>query len=110
MRLDTRAFAIAAGLAAALLFTLCAAAVAIAPDSTTTFFGYIVHLDVSGMRRELTVASFIVGLIAWTLGTALAFGFVALIYNRFAGSAAVKQGAAPAYVAASGPSTEVAFH
>ena len=100
MRLDTRAFAIAAGMAAALLFTLCAAAVAIAPDATTAFFGSIVHLDVSGMRRELTVASFIVGLIAWTLGTALTFGFAAMMYNRLIASAAVKQAAAPAPVAA----------
>lgn len=99
MRLDTRAFAIAAGMAAALLFTLCAAAVAISPDATTAFFGYIVHLDVSGMRRELTVASFIVGLIAWTLGTALTFGFAAMMYNRLIGSVAVKQAAAPAPVA-----------
>jgi len=100
MRLDTRAFAIAAGMTAAMLFILCAGAVAIAPGPTTAFFGYIVHLDMSGMRRELTAASFIVGLIAWTLGTALTFGFAAMIYNRLIGSAAVKQAAAPAHVAA----------
>jgi hypothetical protein len=67
---------------------------------TTTFFGYIVHLDVSGMRRELTLASFVVGLIAWTLGTALTFGFAAVVYNRLIGSAAPKQAAVPAHVAA----------
>jgi hypothetical protein len=99
MRLDTRAFAIAGGLTAALLFTLCAAAVAIAPGPTTAFFGYIVHLDMSGMRRELSVASFIVGLIAWTLGTALTFGVAAMLYNRLIESAAVKQAAAPAHLA-----------
>ena len=100
MRLDTRSFTIAAGMTAAMLFVLCAAAVAIAPGPTTAVFGYIVHLDVSGMRRELTLASFIVGLIAWTLGTALTFGFAAMIYNRLIGSAAVKQAAVPAHVAA----------
>jgi len=100
MRLDTRAFAIAAGMTAAMLFVLCAAGVAVAPGSTTAFLGYIVHLDMSGMRRELTVASFIVGLIAWTLGTALTFGFAAMMYNRLIESAAVKQTAAPAQVAA----------
>ena len=99
MRFDTRAFAIAAGMTATVLFVLCAAAVAIAPGPTTAFFGYIVHLDVSGMRRELTVASFIVGLIAWTLGTALTFGFAAMMYNRLIGSAAVTQAAAPAHAA-----------
>jgi len=99
MRLDTRSFAIATGVTAAVLFVLCAGAVAIAPGATTAFFGYIVHLDMSGMRRELTLASFIVGLIAWTLGTALTFGFAAMIYNRLIGSAAVTQAAVPAHVA-----------
>ena len=99
MRLDTRAFAIAAGMTAAMLFALCAVAVAIAPGLTTAFFGYLVHLDVSGMRRELTVASFIVGLIAWTLGTALTFGFAGMIYNRLVGPAAVEQATAPGHVA-----------
>lgn len=99
MRLDTRAFAIAAGLTAALLFTLCAAAVAIAPGPTTAFFGYITHLDMSGMRRELTVAAFIVGLIAWTLGAALTFGCVAMLYNHTVGPAAVKRAAARPQIA-----------
>jgi hypothetical protein len=99
MRLDTRAFAIAAGTTAAILFVLCAVAVAIAPGLTTAFFGYIVHLDMSGMRRELTLGSFIVGLIAWSLGTALVFAIAAMIYNRLIGSAAVKQAAAPMQVA-----------
>jgi len=36
MRLDARAFAIAAGVTAALLFTICALAVAIAPGPTTS--------------------------------------------------------------------------
>lgn len=102
MRLDTRAFAIAAGATAAVLFILCALAVAIAPGSTTAFFGYIVHLDMSGMRRELTVASFIVGLFAWTVGTALTFALAALIYNRLIGAAAVRPAAVPPRVAVQG--------
>jgi len=82
MRLDTRAFALAAGAAAAILFTLCALAVAIAPDPTTAFFGYLVHMDLSGLARTLTFRSFVGGLLAWTVGTALTFGLAATIYNR----------------------------
>jgi FtsH-binding integral membrane protein len=82
MRLDTRAFAIAAGTTAAVLFTLCALAVAIAPGATTAFFGYLVHMDLSALPRTLTFASFIGGLICWTAGTALTFGLAATIYNR----------------------------
>lgn len=85
MRLDTRAFAIAAGLTAAVLFTICALAVAIAPGPTTAFFGFLVHADLSTLQRTLTFASFIGGLIGWTLGTALTFGLAARIYNRLVG-------------------------
>jgi hypothetical protein len=85
MRLDTRAFAIAAGATAGVLFTLCALAVAIAPGPTTGFLGYLVHLDLSALPRTLTVGSFIGGLVCWTVGTALSFGFGATIYNRFVG-------------------------
>jgi hypothetical protein len=86
MRLDTRTFAIAAGATAAVLFTLCALAVAIAPGPTTAFFGYLVHLDLSALPRTLTLASFVGGLICWTVGTAFTFGLVGWVYNRLIGS------------------------
>jgi 2TM family of unknown function (DUF5676) len=54
MRLDARAFGLAAGGTAGVLFILCALAVAIAPEATTAFAGYLIHLDVSGMSRALT--------------------------------------------------------
>ena len=86
MRLDTRAFAFAAGITAAVLFTLCALAVAIAPGATTGFFGYLVHLDLSALPRTLTFGSFVGGLICWTLGAGLTFGLAAAIYNRLIGA------------------------
>jgi len=82
MRLDTRAFAFAAGATAAVLFTICAIAVAIAPGPTTAVFSYLVHLDLSTLPRTLTVGSFLGGLVCWTVGAALTFGLVAAIYNR----------------------------
>ena len=91
MKIEPRAFAIAAGTAAALLFTLCALAVAIAPGPTTAFAGYIVHLDLSGLHRTLTLGSYIGGLITWTLGTALTFGFTAIVYNRLIAPAPAAQ-------------------
>lgn len=81
MKLDTRAFAIAAGTTAAVLFIICALAVAIAPGSTTAFAGYLVHVDLSSLTRTLTLGSFVGGLICWTLGTALTFWLAATIYN-----------------------------
>ena len=89
MRIDERVFGIAAGLTAAVLFTICAVAVAIAPGSTTSLAGFLVHMDLSGMTRSLTLTSFVGGLVIWTVGTGVAFGFAGWLYNRFSkGSAA----------------------
>lgn len=85
MRLDTRASAIAAGATAAVLFTLCALAVVIAPGPATALFGYLVHVDLSGLARTLTLGSFVGGLVCWTVGMALTFGLAATIYNRVIG-------------------------
>jgi hypothetical protein len=85
MRLNARAFAIAAGATAAVLFILCALAVAIAPGATTAFAGYLIHADLSGLSRSLTFGNVVGGLILWALGTALAFWLVAVIYNRLMG-------------------------
>ena len=85
MRLDARAFSLAGGVAAAVLFIICALAVAIAPGPTTAFAGYLIHTDLSGMSRSLTVGSFVGGLIGWAVGTSLTFGLVAAVYNRLVG-------------------------
>ena len=86
MRLDARALGLAGGVTAAVLFIVCASAVAIAPGPTTAFAGYLIHMDLSSMSRSLTLGSFVVGLICWTVGTALTFWLVATVYNRLIGS------------------------
>jgi 2TM family of unknown function (DUF5676) len=85
MKLDARAFGLAAGATAGVLFILCALAVAIAPEATTAFAGYLIHTDLSGMMRTLTVGSFVGGLICWTIGAALVFWLTGAIYNRLTG-------------------------
>ena len=83
MRLEPRAFALAGGVTAAVLFTACAGAVAIAPEATTAFAGTLIHADLSGIMRTLTWGNFVVGLAAWSGGTAFTFGLIAAVYNRF---------------------------
>jgi hypothetical protein len=95
MRLDTRAFAAAAGIAAAVLFTTCGLAVVVAPEATTAAASYLIHMDLSGMARTMTFGRFVGGLVIWTLGTAVVFGSIAAIYNRLvAQSGAVRPVAA----------------
>jgi hypothetical protein len=52
MRLDARAFGLAAGATAAVPFTICALAVAIAPGPTTAFAGYLIHMDCLACRAR----------------------------------------------------------
>jgi hypothetical protein len=92
----------AAGIVAAVLFTICALAVAVAPESTTALAGYLIHLDLSGVIRTLTFGSFIAGLVIWTLGTAITFGFAAAIYNKLVARVGVAQRVGAADLAAQG--------
>ena len=81
MRLDTRAFGVAAGSVAAILYLICAVAVFLAPDATTAVASYLIHMDLSGMPRTLTAEGFIFGLVVWPVGTAAVFAAVAALYN-----------------------------
>jgi hypothetical protein len=83
MRLDSRAFGLAAGAIAAALFTLCALAVAIAPTWTTAVASTLIHLDLTGIARTITWGSYFAGLVCWSIGTGLVFAAVGGLYNRF---------------------------
>jgi hypothetical protein len=82
MKLDTRAFATASAVIAAVLFVICALFVALAPRETTAVAGYLIHVNVSGMTRSLTWGSFIGGLVGWTVGTGVVGAALAWVYNR----------------------------
>jgi hypothetical protein len=82
MKLDTRAFATASAVIAAVLFVICALFVALAPRETTAVAGYLIHVDVSGMTRSLTWGSFIGGLVGWTVGTGIVGATLAWFYNQ----------------------------
>jgi hypothetical protein len=83
--LDTFAFGLAGASIAALLTTLCALAVALAPEASVASASYMVHLDLAGLAPSVTWGSFFVGLICWSLGTGLVFTTTAAFYNRFLG-------------------------
>jgi hypothetical protein len=83
MKLDSRAFGLAAASMAALLYVVCAAGVALVPGLLTSTAGVLIHVDVSGVSRSLTWLGFVEGLILWTLGTGLVFGGLAGVYNRY---------------------------
>lgn len=67
MRLDTRAFALAVG---------------VAPGSTAAFFSYLLHVDLTGLARQISWGSFFAGLLGTGFVSALFAAAVAGLYNR----------------------------
>ena len=89
LTLDSGAFGVAAGTVTAALFTLCALAVAAAPEATAAAFSYMLHLDLTGIARPITWGGFAGGLICMSLGVAITFWAVAALYNRLSHDAPV---------------------
>ena len=81
MRLEPRAFGLASGITAALLFAACALYVAVNPGGATALFGFVMHMDLTGLARPLTFGSFSGGLVFWGLLVGLTFAFAAWLYN-----------------------------
>jgi hypothetical protein len=84
MRLQSRAFGLAAGITAAVLYSLCALLVAVNPGGATALFGFVMHLDLTAVARPLTFAGFLGGVVFWGVLVGLTFAFAARLYNRLA--------------------------
>ena len=82
MKLNTRAFALAAGISAAATYTVCAFFVAIAPAATTSFASAVTHLDLTGLSRPITWGIYLEGLVFWSLWATALFALAGWVYNR----------------------------
>ena len=82
MRIEARAYGIAAPMTAALVTTFCAAVAALAPTSAIAFFGTVIHMDLVGMTARVSWAGYFTGLLFWSLFFGLLFGFAAWTYDR----------------------------
>ena len=92
MKLDVRAAAVAAGGIAALAYALCTAFCVLVPEPTVAYLTTVfLHIDVSGLYRQITWGNFIASLLGWGLGTAVLAGATAWLYNRLARTEAASQ-------------------
>jgi len=80
--INSRALGTSAGLIAAITFVICGVLVALAPGTTSAFFGWVLHIDLSSMARPISVASFIGGLILFSAFVGLCVGLTSALYNR----------------------------
>jgi hypothetical protein len=83
-RVDSTALGIAAALATGLAFALCSLIVMAAPGAFSRFVSYALHLDVTGLVRQISWPSFLVGLAFTTIYAGLIVAATGNIYNRIA--------------------------
>lgn len=81
-RVDSNALGIAAALTAGLAFTLCSLIVVAAPGAFSRFVSYALHLDVTGLVRQISWPSFLVGFAFTAAYAGLIVAATGGIYNR----------------------------
>ena len=81
MKLNVWRFGLAVGTVIAGAFTICAFFVAVAPEATAAFIGYLLHIDLSGLARPITWASYFAGVLGVGVWTGLWAGVAAKLYN-----------------------------
>ena len=84
MRIDARAFGLAAGVTAAVLAALCRLAFMLAPSAAVRAAGSLVHSDWSALARVPTIGTLIIGVVAWGVGAGITFAIGASLYNQLA--------------------------
>lgn len=81
MKLNVWRFGLAVGTVIAGAFTICAFFVAVAPEATATFIGYLLHIDLSTLTRPITWASYFAGVLGVGVWTGLWASVAAKLYN-----------------------------
>jgi hypothetical protein len=84
MKLNTGALFWAVAIVSAASYIVCAAFVAVAPGATSQFFSWVMHIDLTGLSRNITWASFFGGIICFSLGLGVLAWASAWAYNRLA--------------------------
>jgi hypothetical protein len=91
MKLDVRAAALAVGSIAALAYVLCTTFCALVPEPTVVYLTTVfLHIDITGLYRQITWGTFFAGLVGSGLGTAIVAGATAWLYNRLARTEAAR--------------------
>lgn len=81
--INSRALASSAGIVVTAGFAICGAFVALAPGAAASFFGWVLHIDLSTMARPISLASYSSGLVVFAAFVWLVVALVSTLYNRF---------------------------
>ena len=81
MKLKASAFGLAVAIVVAASFTVCSFFVAIAPEATAELIGYLLHINLAGLSRSISWASYFAGVVGLGIWTGLWASAAAKIYN-----------------------------
>ncbi len=84
MSVNIRALTITGIIVAAASYLVCVIFVAMAPGAATTIGGYIAHIDLSKIRRGVTLTGALIGGTFFTAFVALVCAASGVVYNRLA--------------------------
>ena len=84
MSLHASSLGLAAAIVAAIGFGICGLLFTVAPDPTAAVVSWVLHADITGMRRSISPVQLIVGLMIVGAYVGLVVGFTAALYNRIA--------------------------
>ena len=84
MRIDSKLLGYSTALVIAAVFTFCSLIVALVPGALSGFVSYALHIDITGIARPITFASYLVGIVLVAVGSGAVVAAVAGLYNGFA--------------------------
>ncbi len=81
MKLNIRAFTGATAIVTAVLFTLCALLIALAPGAAYAAFSFLFHVDLTNLAYPMGWSGYLGGLVIWVPGMGLVAAAGAWLYN-----------------------------
>ena len=81
---NVKALAITGLVMAAIIYVLCAAFVALAPEAASTMGTYITHMDLAKVGRPITWGGAAIGFVFVTIFVAIVCAASGAMYNRLA--------------------------
>ena len=82
MVLNARSLGLAAAVVAAIGFGLCGILFSIAPAPMASFVSWVLHIDITAMRRSMSAPQLVIGLVLVGAYVGLVVGLTAGLYNR----------------------------
>ena len=88
MKLNALSLGFAAAIVAAIGFGICGILFSIAPGPTASVVSWVLHIDITEMRRSISAPQLLIGLVLVGAYAGVVVGLTAGLYNRLARSAA----------------------